>query len=94
MKETYFDEKDTIGIKQREKIIQENPISLSELKKRKKELQSVANNTLKKKPIHINITAHVLDDIKRQALRKGMPYQTYINHILHKVVSREIVLKD
>lgn len=59
----------------------------------KANLQKAARNTMARKNIHIWITNHVLEELKRKAARTGMPYQTYINYILHQFVNGELVNK-
>lgn len=79
-----IDQEDLVWAEAREEIIMNNPISDAQLEQEKKILQQMARNTIAKKNIHIGITAHILDKVKRAALRHGMPYQTFINHMLHK----------
>ncbi|MCZ6802796.1 MAG: hypothetical protein O7D86_02375 [Proteobacteria bacterium] len=56
--------------------------------KRKKFIQSVAEETFKKdKRINIRISSRDLESIQRRALEEGIPYQTLVSSILHKYVS-------
>ena len=56
--------------------------------KRRKFLQTVAEETLKKdKRINIRISSRDLESLQRRALEEGIPYQTLISSILHKYVS-------
>ncbi len=56
--------------------------------KRKKYLQSVAEETFKKdKRINIRISNRDLSLLKRRALEEGIPYQTLVSSVLHKYVS-------
>lgn len=56
--------------------------------KRKKYLQSVAEETFKKdKRINIRISNRDLALLKRRALEEGIPYQTLVSSVLHKYVS-------
>lgn len=57
---------------------------------RKSELQEMALATMNdvREKITIRIPRRDLVLIKSQALQSGMPYQTLINSILHKAVSR------
>jgi predicted DNA binding CopG/RHH family protein len=55
---------------------------------RKKEVQQIAKNTLKKdKRINIRISSKDLVAIQKRALEEGIPYQTLVSSILHKYVS-------
>jgi len=56
--------------------------------KRKKYLQSVAEETFKKdKRINIRISNRDLSLLQRRALEEGIPYQTLVSSVLHKYVS-------
>jgi len=56
--------------------------------KRKKYLQSVAEETFKKdKRINIRISDRDLKLLQRRALEEGIPYQTLVSSVLHKYVS-------
>ena len=56
--------------------------------KRKKYLQSVAEETFKKdKRINIRISSRDLESLQRRALEEGIPYQTLVSSVLHKYVS-------
>ncbi|NKC16237.1 MAG: hypothetical protein GKR94_29740 [Gammaproteobacteria bacterium] len=56
--------------------------------KRKKYLQSIAEETFKKdKRINIRISNRDLTLLQRRALEEGIPYQTLVSSILHKYVS-------
>jgi predicted DNA binding CopG/RHH family protein len=57
-------------------------------KKRKKEIEAVAEATFKKdKRINIRISGRDLNAIQRRALEEGIPYQTLVSSVLHKYVS-------
>ena len=57
-------------------------------KKRKKELEAIAETTFKKdKRINIRISGRDLGAIQRRALEEGIPYQTLVSSVLHKYVS-------
>jgi predicted DNA binding CopG/RHH family protein len=56
--------------------------------KRKKELVEYARNTLRKdKRLNIRISERDLLELQRQAVKEGLPYQTYVASILHKFVN-------
>jgi len=56
--------------------------------KRKKALQTIAEDTFKKdKRINIRISSRDLESLQRRALEEGIPYQTLVSSILHKYVS-------
>ena len=57
------------------------------LDKSSQEVQQIADNMLKKtKQISIKIPIWLLEEIKKKAAKEGLPYQTYIKHILHKEI--------
>jgi predicted DNA binding CopG/RHH family protein len=48
-------------------------------------LQSAAKEYLQdKKPITIRVSVHDIEAIKIKASKAGVPYQTYINMLIHK----------
>ncbi|MBL4681522.1 MAG: hypothetical protein JKY88_12475 [Pseudomonadales bacterium] len=56
--------------------------------KRKKYLQSIAEETFKKdRRINIRISSRDLALLQRRALEEGIPYQTLVSSVLHKYVS-------
>ncbi|GBE10123.1 hypothetical protein BMS3Bbin12_00575 [bacterium BMS3Bbin12] len=56
--------------------------------KRKKMLQSIAEETFKKdKRINIRISSRDLESLQRRALEEGIPYQTLVSSVLHKYAS-------
>lgn len=54
------------------------------------EIQEMAKNSIKnkRKLISIRVSNEVLEGLKAKAEHEGMPYQTLINSILHKAVSK------
>jgi len=61
--------------------------SRSNLSKRKEELREYARATIRKdKRVNIRISERDLNELKRIALREGLPYQTLISSILHKYI--------
>jgi predicted DNA binding CopG/RHH family protein len=57
--------------------------------------QSAAKETIKKiSRINIRMKADDLDDIKRIADRKGIPYQTLIGSVLHRFAKGDMVAID
>ena len=62
-----------------------------ELKEQKRNWQTVAENTIekmtRKKPFNIRLFESDIDKIKALALSEGMPYQTFITSLLHKVAT-------
>ncbi len=62
--------------------------SIDDFEQEKRKLKQAAENTLKKdKRINIRISSRDLELIKKRAIREGIPYQTFISSILHKVVT-------
>lgn len=58
--------------------------------KEKSKFQKMAAATLKRKSINIRVIESDIDKIKTIALNEGIPYQTYITWILHKVATEEL----
>lgn len=64
-------------------------VSVENWEERKKELQQIAENTLRKnKNINIRLTEQDLHYLKLKAAEEGIPYQTLASSILHKAVAR------
>ncbi len=65
--------------------------SVPHLSKRKGELRESARATLRKdKRLNIRISERDLRELKRKAVREGLPYQTYVSSILHKFVNGDL----
>jgi predicted DNA binding CopG/RHH family protein len=62
---------------------------LSKLKKRPGKAKSDVNAA--KTPISIRIEASVLADLRTEAERLGIPYQTFIGSVLHRYSTGELV---
>lgn len=54
--------------------------------------QMARNHTKKTIPITIRMSEFDLYGLKRQAVNQGLPYQTYINMLLHQCVTGKIIL--
>jgi predicted DNA binding CopG/RHH family protein len=65
-----------------------------EFEELKHSFQAAAKNTIeklsKRKSITIRLLESDIDRLKAIALNEGMPYQTYISHIIHKVTTGQI----
>jgi predicted DNA binding CopG/RHH family protein len=62
---------------------------VSNLAKRKKELQQIARHTLNKtRNINIRLTERDLYRLKAKAIEEGIPYQTLASSILHKAAAK------
>lgn len=54
----------------------------------KKKFEAAAENTLRRNErINLRLSSRDLDLLRRQAIREGLPYQTYIASVLHKVAT-------
>jgi len=66
----------------------------SELTDMKAMLKSASTNTLtqltKRKAISIRLLESDIDRLKSMALHEGLPYQTYISHMIHKITIGEL----
>ncbi|MCG8606834.1 antitoxin [bacterium] len=62
--------------------------SVPNIDKRKAEIKNYARSTMRKnKRVNIRISERDLKELQRQAVREGLPYQTFISSILHKFVN-------
>ena len=67
-------------------------IPVKNLAKRKKELAMYARNTLRKdKRLNIRISERDLLELQRKAVKEGLPYQTYVSSIIHKLINGALV---
>ncbi len=66
----------------------------SELREMKAMLKSASTNTLtkltKRKAISIRLLESDIDRLKSMALHEGLPYQTFISHMIHKITTGEL----
>jgi predicted DNA binding CopG/RHH family protein len=61
-------------------------VSVDNLEEEKAKARKIASNTMRKDArINIRITSSDLERLKQMAAYEGLPYQTYIASILHKV---------
>ena len=67
------------------------PLSKKDFDKEKNRFQEMASNTLKRKSINIRVFESDIDKIKAIALGEGIPYQTFITSLIHKVASGKTV---
>jgi predicted DNA binding CopG/RHH family protein len=51
-------------------------------------LEAIKNTFEKKKKITINLFENDVSIIKKQALKAGIPYQTYISSLIHRYASK------
>jgi predicted DNA binding CopG/RHH family protein len=67
-------------------------IPVKDLSKRKKELMQYARNTMRKdKRINIRISERDLIELQRKAVREGLPYQTFVSSIIHKLINGTLI---
>lgn len=62
---------------------------LKKLRKRPGKPKTVAGAT--KIPVSIRLDGDVLADLRTEARRLGIPYQTLVGSILHRYVHRELI---
>jgi predicted DNA binding CopG/RHH family protein len=62
-----------------------------EFLKEKARFRKIAANTLQRKSINIRVFESDIEKIKSIASNEGIPYQTLITSILHKVATGKIV---
>ena len=70
------------------------PLPTKELKRQKAIIKKIAENTInkktKKKHFNIRLFESDIDKLKATAMREGMPYQTYLASIIHKIATGQI----
>ncbi len=69
-------------------------VDKQEFEQLNKTLKNAASNTIKKlskrKAINIRLLETDIQKIKAMALNEGMPYQTYITHLIHKFATAQL----
>ena len=70
------------------------PMPQSELKKEKEIAKTIAKNTIekrtRKKSLNLRVYEDDIERIKAIALHQGLPYQTFLSSIIHKVATKQI----
>lgn len=70
------------------------PLPQDELKSLKKSLKIAATETIKQRSKRKAISIRLLEDditkLKAMALNEGIPYQTYITHVIHKITTGQV----
>ncbi|MFA5216422.1 hypothetical protein [Sulfuricurvum sp.] len=65
-----------------------------ELETLKKSLKIAASETIKQRSKRKAISIRLLEDditkLKAMALNEGIPYQTYITHVIHKITTGQV----
>jgi len=68
--------------------------SVKKLKEQKEQYRAYARATLRKdKRVNIRISEKDLLDLRKQAMRQGIPYQTLLSSILHKYANGILIEK-
>ena len=67
----------------------EKYVPVSEIKR--KEIESIINDSKKNKNINIRIKKYDLELVKKRAEEEGIPYQTLISSIIHKYISNQLI---
>jgi predicted DNA binding CopG/RHH family protein len=71
---------------------------LPELEQQRDYFQKSAQLTIKqktkKKNFNIRLLEQDIDRIKATALKEGMPYQTYLSYIIHKIATGQISIGE
>ncbi|MFA6144395.1 MAG: hypothetical protein WCW84_00235 [Sulfurimonas sp.] len=69
-------------------------VSKEEFETLKQSLQTAAAQTIKQRSKRKAISIRLLEDdiikLKAMALNEGIPYQTYITHVIHKVTTGQL----
>jgi predicted DNA binding CopG/RHH family protein len=66
--------------------------SVKNLDAEKKRVREIARATMRKdKRVNIRISQRDLTELQRKAVHEGLPYQTFISSLLHKMVNGRLV---
>jgi len=70
------------------------PMAQTELNKEKEITKKLAKNTIEKRTRKKSLNLRVFEDdiasIKAMALNQGLPYQTFLSSIIHKVATKQL----
>ena len=78
-----------------EKRIENNIDTLKSVSDEKRQkIENILSEVKKNKSISLRISSHDLEKLKEKANDEGVPYQTLINSILHKYVTKQLYEKD
>jgi predicted DNA binding CopG/RHH family protein len=67
---------------------------VDDLPERLEEMRQAAADILRKKPITMRMNKLMLDQLKLKASEQGLPYQSFVNSILHKYLNGKLVERD
>ena len=60
----------------------------------RKKVQKIIKKAKKTKNVNLRMAEYILDEIKVKASLEAVPYQSYINSILHKYVTGQLVERN
>jgi predicted DNA binding CopG/RHH family protein len=60
----------------------------------RKDLESIIEGARKSRPVNLRMSEFDLELVKKRAEAEGLPYQTLINHIVHKYVTDQMVDRE
>ena len=63
-------------------------------KEKKGRIEKIIDRAKKDRAISLRMSSYDLEKIKERAKEEGIPYQTLINMILHKYVTKRLVDKE
>lgn len=85
----------SIRLTNEEKRIENNIDILKPVSDAKRQkIENILSEARKNKSISLRIANHDLEKLKEKARDEGIPYQTLINSILHKYVTKQLYEKE
>ena len=57
----------------------------------REEVESIIRHARKSRPVNLRMSEFDLHQIKKRAQAEGLPYQTFINQVIHKYVTDQMV---
>lgn len=61
---------------------------------KRQNIENILSEAKKNKSISLRISSHDLEQLKEKANDEGIPYQTLINSVLHKYVTKQFYEKE
>ena len=84
-----------IHLTDEEKVIEDQAEKLRPLSSgEKKRIERIIDRARKSQAISLRVSSYDLDRLKERAEQEGLPYQTFINAILHKYITNQLYDKN
>ncbi len=95
VKKEMSDSKNKFKLDEFEKEIEKHAEEFQPLSsKKRKSLENIIKKARKTRNVNLRMADYILEELKQKASIEAIPYQSYINSILHKYVTGQLVDKS